>query len=160
MRQVLRVEPTARDLPRPRDLRASLSRRWTQEGDDNFGVCSPGHSPSHSCRDQGDTERQPAPARVLGASPQRLHLLPAGPRCQASLCWGSAGAAGLHQKVSRPVGAGTSLPHFPCSGPCGHCSCSSGSAMLFQPLFALHSLLRLFFLALSICSSPLSLCII
>lgn len=98
---------------------------------------------SHPRRDQGDTGLQPAPAQA--ASPPQLHLLPTGLHCQDLPCWGSAGAAGRHQKVSRLVGAGTGLPRFPCSGPCGHRSCCSASVMLFQPLFALHCLLYLFF---------------
>lgn len=58
---------------------------------------------------------------------------------------GCAGALrGLQLSTRRSPGWLEPAPRSPSSGPHGHRSCCSGSAMLFQPLFALHSLLHLF----------------
>lgn len=138
------TELTARHLPHPRDLRTSLDRRRMQEADNDVGICSPGHGQATHAGTRG----------TLGSSQHllRQHLLHSCicfPQvCIARICCAGAlrGLAGRHQKVSRLVGAGTGLPRFPCSGPRGHRSCCSASVMLFQPLFALHCLLYLFFL--------------
>jgi len=123
MRQVWRADPTARDLPCPRDLTASLGRQRRQEGEDDIGVCSPGHSQAIGvgARETLGSGQRPPGQRLLSS-------------CVISPWVGVAGLCSAEVSTRRSPGWLELAPRFPCSGPHGHHSFRSGSAMLFQPL--------------------------